>query len=111
MGSLPIWAVWSMIPGVAVLTPVLAFLMAVVTAAVLGVLREAGVPTVLALAVTGISGCLLVHRPWVHWRNSRSVDTGLEAGSPASLTKPAAANVVPFPASPSLRAGRRTGTR
>jgi hypothetical protein len=63
MGSLPIWAVWSMIPGAAVLTPVLAFLMAVVTAGILGVLREAGVPTVLALAATGISGCLLVHRP------------------------------------------------
>ena len=100
-----------MIPGVAVLTPVLAFLMAVVTAAVLGVLREAGVPTVLALAVSGISGSLLVHRPWMRSRNSRSVETGLEDGSPASVTKPTAANVIPFPASPSLRAGRRTGTR
>jgi hypothetical protein len=100
-----------MIPGAAVLTPVLAFLMAVVTAAILGVLREAGVPTVLALAVTGISGCLLVvHRSWVCSRNSRSVETGLEDGRPPSLTKPAAANVIPFPASPSLRAGRRTGT-
>jgi hypothetical protein len=99
-----------MIPGAAVLTPVLAFLMAVVTAAILGVLREAGVPTALALAVTGLTGWLLVDRPWVHSRNSRSVDTGLEDGSPASLTKPAAGNVIPFPASPSVRPGRRTGT-
>jgi hypothetical protein len=111
MGSLPIWAVWSMIPGAAVLTPVLAFLMAVVTAAILGVLREAGVPTVLALAVTGISGCLLVHRPWVRSRSSGSDEPGLEDGSPASLTKSAAPHVIPFPASPALRAGRRTGTR
>jgi hypothetical protein len=110
MGSLPIWAVWSMIPGAAVLTPVLAFLMAVVTAAILGVLREAGVPTVLALAVTGVSGCLLVHRPWTRSRSSGSDGPGLEDGSAASLAKRAAANVIPFPASPSLRAGRRTGT-
>ena len=49
-----------MIPGAAVLTPVLSFSLAVAAAMILAALREAGVPAILALAAVGIAGFLLV---------------------------------------------------
>jgi hypothetical protein len=56
MDSLPIWAIWSTIPGVVVLAPVLAFLLATATVIIIGLLKEVAVPAVLAFTAAGISG-------------------------------------------------------
>ena len=61
MHKLPTWAVWSIIPATVVLVPVVAFLTAIAIAMLLGALKEAGVPTLVALAEAGVIGCLLVH--------------------------------------------------
>ena len=53
MDSLPISAIWSTIPGVVVLAPVFAFLLAVATVIIIGLLEEVGVPAAAALAARG----------------------------------------------------------
>ena len=53
MDSLPISAIWSTIPGVVVLAPVFAFLLAVATVIIIGLLDEVGVPAAVALAARG----------------------------------------------------------
>ena len=62
MDSLPIWAIWSTIPGVVVLAPVLAFLLATATVIIIGLLKEVAVPAVLAFTAAGISGWLLARK-------------------------------------------------
>jgi hypothetical protein len=54
MDSLPIWAIWSTIPGVVVLAPVLAFLLAVATVIIIGLLKEVALPAVPAFTAAGI---------------------------------------------------------
>ena len=51
MGSLPGWAQWSIFVAVALLSPVLAFLGALLVAALVGLLREAGLLAPLAIVV------------------------------------------------------------
>jgi|SRR5215471_1744219 len=97
MDSLPVWAIWSMIPGAAVLTPVLSFSLAVAAAMILAALREAGVPAILALAAVGIAGFLLVRKHQVPWFGAGSAITAPEIRSSAGIAKPTADNITPFP--------------
>ena len=96
MDRLPNWAVLSMIPAAAVLMPVLGFSIALVAAIILGVLKEAGPPTVLALAAAGLSGFLL------GWKSAlrKSTTTPLRLAS---------VNVTAFPASLPRLAGQPRG--
>ena len=59
MSSLPTWVKWS-IAAAAVLSPALAFLMAIAVEAMIGALMDAGAPVLLPLAVAGALGCLLL---------------------------------------------------
>jgi hypothetical protein len=52
MNSLPTWAMWSIIAA-AVLSPVLAFLMAIAVEIVIGVLKDAGILEFLAVGTIG----------------------------------------------------------
>ena len=97
MDSLPVWAIWSIIPGAAVLAPVLSFLLAVGAVLTLGALRGAGVPAALALAVVGIGGCLLVRKQRVRWFGAGSALKAPEIGSSAGIAKPIANNITLFP--------------
>jgi hypothetical protein len=106
MDRLPNWVVLSMIPAAAVLTPVLGFSIAVVAAIMLGLLKEAGLPTVLALAAAGFSGFLLGCKPPVHWRNSASVEMKLKRESSLTVPRAVSTNVTPFPAPRSRLAGQ-----
>src|SRR6516164_10406687 len=105
MDSLPIWAIWSTIPGVVVLAPVLSFLLAVTIVTVIGLLKEMGMPAVLALAGSVTVG-LLIRKQRVCSRNPGSSMTAQEIGSPARVAKSVADNVMPFPASASRHRGR-----
>ena len=101
MDSLPIWAIWSTIPGVTVLAPVLSFLLAVATVIMIGLLKEVGMPAVLALAAS-VSAGLLIRKQQVRSWNPGSAP---EIGSPAGVTKAVVDNVAPFPASASRHRG------
>jgi hypothetical protein len=74
MNSLPTWAMWSIIAA-AVLSPVLAFLMAIAVEIFIGVLMDAGVPALLVLVVAGVIGWLLLRKLRVRPRGSPSVET------------------------------------
>jgi hypothetical protein len=104
MDSVPIWAIWSTIPGVVVLAPVLSVLLAVATVTVIGLLREMGMPAVLAMAASVGVG-LLIRKQQVRSRNPGSAMTAPEIGSPARVAKSVADNVMPFPASASRHGG------
>ena len=75
MHKLPTWAVWSIIPATVVLVPVVAFLTAIAIAMLLGALKEAGVPTLVALAEAGVIGCLLVRKRRVQPARSVRAET------------------------------------
>jgi hypothetical protein len=105
MNRLPVWAIWSMIPGAAVLAPVLAFVLAVAAAIILGALREAGVPAVLALAAASIGGRLLIRNHRVPWFGAGAALTASEIGRSAPLAKPIADNITPFPGPASRHRG------
>jgi hypothetical protein len=64
MSSLPTWQ-FSIIAAVVLLSPVLAFLMAIAVEILIGSLIEADVPALLAVAAAGAIGWLLFHRLWV----------------------------------------------
>jgi hypothetical protein len=61
MDSLPTWA-WWMVAGGILLSPVFAFLVAVVVEIFIGLLSEGGVPAVIALLCAGISGRILFRK-------------------------------------------------
>ena len=61
--SLPAWAQLSIIVGAVLLSPVLAFLMAMAVEIVIGLLVEAGVPLLPAFGA-GAIGWLLLRRLW-----------------------------------------------
>ena len=64
MPSLPTWAIWS-IAVAALLSLVLALLMAIAVEILIGVLKDAGVPALLVLVVAGAIGWLLFRKLWV----------------------------------------------
>jgi hypothetical protein len=61
MSSLPTWATWS-IAVAAVLSPVLAFLMAIAVEILFGVLKDAGMLEFLALVAASVIGCSLLRK-------------------------------------------------
>src|SRR5215469_17304970 len=105
MDRLPSWAVWSIIPATAALTPVFAFLMAVAAMMVLGVLKEVGMPILLALPAAGFSGFLLGRKSPVRQWGSGSVELEPQRRNPSEVVRASTANVRPFP-TPRLRTGR-----
>jgi hypothetical protein len=74
MNSLPTWATWS-IAAAALLSPVLAFLMAIAVEILIGSLMQAGVPLLLAFVVAAALGWLLFRKLRVRPRGSAPVGT------------------------------------
>jgi len=109
MDRLPIWATWSIIPVTALLTPVLGFLLAVAAGIVLSLLKEAGMPILLALATAGVSGFLLGRRSSVRRWNSGLVELELQRRSSGVVVKAATADIRPFPAPSARLADRHKG--
>ena len=62
MNSLPTWAIWS-IAAAAVLSPVVAFLTAVLVEVLFGLVKAAGVPALLVLVAAGAIGWFLRRMP------------------------------------------------
>jgi hypothetical protein len=61
MDTLPSWAWWIIAAGV-LLSPVFAFLLAILVEIFVGVLKEGGVPALLILVSVGVIGWLLVRK-------------------------------------------------
>jgi hypothetical protein len=61
MDTLPTWAWWA-VAGAVLLSPVFAFLLALLAEIFVGVLKEGGVPALLALISAGVIGRLLVRK-------------------------------------------------
>jgi len=74
MGSLPAWAV-SMIAAVVLLSPALAFLMALAAEILIDLLNEAGVPIYFAPIVTVAVGWLLSRKLWPRAEDDATVAT------------------------------------
>jgi hypothetical protein len=74
MNSLPTWAMWSIIAA-AVISPVLAFLVAIAVEIFIGVLKDAGVFEFLAVGAIGAISWLLLRKLRVRPRGSASVET------------------------------------
>ena len=74
MNSLPTWAIWS-IAAAAVLSPVLAFLMAIVVEVLFGLVKDAGVPALLVLVAAGAIGWFLRRARWPHPAGKASART------------------------------------
>jgi positive regulator of sigma E activity len=62
MSTLPSWAQCSIIAALVLLSPALAFLMALAVAMVIGLLKDAGAPVAVAIAAGSTIGYLLVRR-------------------------------------------------
>jgi hypothetical protein len=65
MGCLPAWAMWTVIAAGVLLSPVLAFLLAIAVEIVLGVLQDAGVLKFVALVAAGAVGWSWCCKLWV----------------------------------------------
>jgi hypothetical protein len=74
MTNLPTWAAWS-IAGAGVLSPVLAFLMAIAVEILIGVLRDAGLIELLALVAIGAIAWSQFRKRWVRLRRRTAVKT------------------------------------
>ena len=61
MDTLPTWA-WWMIVAAVLLSPVFAFLLALLVEIFVGVLKEGGLPALLTLVSVGVIGRLLVRK-------------------------------------------------
>jgi hypothetical protein len=67
MDRFPNWAWWTIVGGI-LLSPVFAFLLAVVVEILFGLLTQGGVPALLILAAAIISGWFLLRKYWTHPR-------------------------------------------
>jgi hypothetical protein len=65
MGRLPAWTMWAVIVAGVLLSPVLAFLLAIAVEIMLGVLQDAGVLKFVALAAMGAVGWSWCRTLWV----------------------------------------------
>jgi branched-subunit amino acid ABC-type transport system permease component len=61
MDSLPTWAWWLVVAGL-LLSPVLAFLIAILVEIFIEVLKEGGLAAVITLVVAGLTGRLVLRR-------------------------------------------------
>jgi hypothetical protein len=61
MDSFPNWAWWTIAGGI-LLSPVFAFLLAVVAEILIGIVTQGGVPALFVVAGAVISGCLLLRK-------------------------------------------------
>jgi len=95
MDSLPISAIWSTIPGVVVLAPVFAFLLAVATVIIIGLLEEVVIPATVPLAACGYQQLAFWFAKLGRAR-SWSVVTAVEHVS-RGVTRPVVGNLTPFP--------------
>src|SRR5215472_4904804 len=109
MDRLPIWATWSIIPATALLTPVMGFLLAVAAGIVLSLLKEVGLPVLLALATAGVSGFLLGRRSPVRHRVKSLVELESQRRSSSIAVRASTPNVMPFPAPRVQLADRQRG--
>ena len=73
MSSLPTWATWS-IAAAAVLSPVLAFLMAIAVEILIGVLKDAGMLEFLALVAASVISYSLLRKLHVRPRGIARVE-------------------------------------
>jgi hypothetical protein len=64
MRRLPDWTKWTIIAACVLLSPVLAFLLAIAVEIVLGVLHDAGVLKLVALAAVGAVACSWCRKRW-----------------------------------------------
>ena len=64
MRHLPDWTKWTIIAACVLLSPVLAFLLAIAVEVVLGVLHDAGVLKFAALAAVGAVACSWCRKRW-----------------------------------------------
>jgi hypothetical protein len=69
MDALSTWAWWMIGAGV-LLSPVFAFITALVVEIAVGILKEAGIPALLALVAAGGIGRLLFRKLWMRRRIS-----------------------------------------
>jgi hypothetical protein len=74
MNSLPTWAIWS-IAAAAVLSPVVAFLMAIAIEILFGLVKDAGVPALLVLVAAGAVGAFLRRVRGLHLAGKASATT------------------------------------
>jgi hypothetical protein len=74
VNSLPTWAIWSILVAT-LLSPVLAFLMAIVVEILIGALLDAGILPFLALVTAGAIGSPLFRKLWVRLRGRATVET------------------------------------
>ena len=109
MDRLPYWATWSILPAAALLTPVLGFLLAVAAGIVLSLLKEVGLPVLLALATAGVGGFLLGRRSPVRQRVKSLVELEPQRRSSVIVLRASTADVRPFPTPPVRLADRRRG--
>jgi hypothetical protein len=107
MDRLPIWATWSIIPATALLTPVLGFLLAVAAGIVLSLLKEPGMPMLLALATAGVSGFLLGRRSSVSQRDRGLVELEPQQRGSDVVVKASTADIRLFSAPPARLANDR----
>jgi hypothetical protein len=63
MDSLSVWAWWTIAGGILLLSPLLAFLLAVLVEILIGFLMQGGAPAVLILAAS-VSGGLALRKRW-----------------------------------------------
>jgi len=75
MSRLPAWAQGSIIAAGVLLSPVLAFLMALAVAILIGILKDAGAPAFLALIVAGATGWIVFRKLRMRPRGGASVGT------------------------------------
>jgi len=80
-----------------VLALVLMFLLALVTVIMIGLLKKAGAPAVLALVVPGVFSGLVVRKRRVRWLTAGAYLTAREIRSAAVVSKQIAHNIIPFP--------------
>jgi hypothetical protein len=73
--SLPTWAIWSIGAAVVLLSPVLAFLIAIGVEILIGVLYDAGLLPGLAVGAVGAIGWSLFRKLWVRTHGAAPVGT------------------------------------
>ena len=62
MSSVPTWAIWLIIVPCVLLSPALAFLLAIAIEILIGCLMDAGAPALLALIIVGAGGLFLFRK-------------------------------------------------